>query len=65
LFAILPVTTFLEFYPFGLFVKDLATRSVFARCNTFGPLYTLRLPTLTTYTPNVSYTLVAAASSST
>jgi hypothetical protein len=38
---------------------------VIARYNTFGPLYTLRLPTLTTSTPDVSYALVAVASSST
>jgi hypothetical protein len=38
----------MEFDPFGLFVKDLATRSMIARHNSSGPLYTIPLPALTT-----------------
>jgi hypothetical protein len=43
----------MEFDPFGLFVKDIAIRSVIARYNSFGPFYTLRLPVPITSTPNV------------
>lgn len=32
---------FVEFDPFGLSMKDLNSRSVIARCNSSGPLYTL------------------------
>jgi hypothetical protein len=35
----------MEFDPFGLSVKDLATRNVIIRCNSSGPLYTICLPT--------------------
>jgi hypothetical protein len=38
----------MEFYPFGLFVKDLAIRHVLAGYDSKGPLYTLPLPTSTT-----------------
>jgi hypothetical protein len=38
----------MEFYPFGLFVKDLAIMHVLARYDSKGPLYTLPLPTSTT-----------------
>jgi hypothetical protein len=34
----------MEFDPFGLSVKDLSTQNVFTRCNSSGPLYTMRLP---------------------
>jgi hypothetical protein len=34
---------FMEFSPFGLFVKDLITRNVIARSNSTSPMYTLRL----------------------
>jgi hypothetical protein len=33
-----------EFDPFGLSVKDLSKRNVITRCNSSGPLYTMRLP---------------------
>ena len=46
-----------EFDPFGLSVKDLNSRSVIARCNSPGPLYTFAAP------PLVSCALVAAAPS--
>jgi hypothetical protein len=34
----------IEFDPFGLFVKDLATRTLLARCDSSGLLYTVRHP---------------------
>jgi hypothetical protein len=56
----------MEFDPFGLSMKDLATRCVLARYNSTGPLYTLPLPTLPTTTSRVvSYALATAASSAT
>jgi hypothetical protein len=56
----------MEFDPFGLSVKDLATRRVFARYDSTGPLYTLPLPTLITPTLRVvPYALATAASSAT
>jgi hypothetical protein len=54
----------MEFDPFGLSVKDLATRHVLARYDSTGPLYTLPLPTMTAPTSRVvPYALAAAASS--
>jgi hypothetical protein len=38
----------MEFDLFGLSVKDLATKTLLARCDSPRPLYTLRLPTSTT-----------------
>jgi hypothetical protein len=35
----------MEFDPFDISVKDLATRNMITRCNSFGPLYTIHLPT--------------------
>jgi hypothetical protein len=56
----------MEFDPFGLFVKGLATRRVLTKYDIIGPLYTLPLPTLTTPTPHaILYALAAAASSTT
>jgi hypothetical protein len=56
----------MEFDPFGLSVKDLATRRVLARYDSTGLLYTLPLPTSITLTPHVvSYALATAASSAT
>jgi hypothetical protein len=43
----------MEFDPFGLSVKAIATKSVLARYNSFGPLYTLHLPASPTSTPDV------------
>jgi hypothetical protein len=50
----------MELNPFGQPVKDLATRNVITRCNSFGPLYTIHLPATR---PQVStyYALTAAA----
>jgi hypothetical protein len=56
----------MKFDPFGLSMKDLATRSVIAKYNSSTPLYTLRLPASTTSTLYAApYALVAIASSST
>jgi hypothetical protein len=56
----------MEFDPFGLPVKDLATRRVLARYDSTGPLYTLPLPTLPTTTPRaILYALATTASSAT
>jgi hypothetical protein len=54
----------MEFDPFGLSVKDLATRTLLARCDSLGPLYTLHLPTSPTST-SASPVLAATASSMT
>jgi hypothetical protein len=57
---------YMEFGPFGLSVKDLAIQSVNTKYNTSSPLYTLRLPSSTTFIPDASpYALVVVASSST
>jgi hypothetical protein len=50
----------MEFDPFVLSVKDLATRNVIVRSNSCGPVYTLRLPTRIS-TPQ-ALTAVASAS---
>jgi hypothetical protein len=56
----------MEFDPFGLSVKDLATKCVLARYNSTDLLYTLPLPTLPTTTPCfVPYALATTASSAT
>jgi hypothetical protein len=34
----------MEFDPFGLYLKDLSTQNVIARCNSSRPLYTMHLP---------------------
>jgi hypothetical protein len=51
----------MEFDPFGLSVKDLATKNVITRGNSSGLLYTIHLPS--THTPQAStyYALTAAA----
>jgi hypothetical protein len=56
----------MEFDPFGLSVKDLATRSVIVRYNSSGLLYTIPLfVSATTITDAPLYALAAAASTST
>jgi hypothetical protein len=56
----------MEFDPFGLSVKELATRRVLVRYDSTGLLYTLPLPTLPTTTPCVvPYSLATTASSAT
>jgi hypothetical protein len=51
----------IEFDPFGLSVKDLATRNMITRCNSSGPLYTICLST--THPPQAStyYAITTAA----
>jgi transposase InsO family protein len=56
----------MEFDPFSLSVKELATRHVLTKYDSIGPLYTLPLPTSTTPTPRVvPYALATVASSAT
>jgi hypothetical protein len=56
----------MEFDLFGLYVKDLATRRVFARYDSTNPFYILPLPTSTTPTQHaIPYALATAASSAT
>jgi hypothetical protein len=56
----------MEFDPFVLFVKDLATRRLLAKYDSTGSLYTLPLPTSTTPTLRVvPYALATAAFSAT
>jgi hypothetical protein len=52
----------MEFDPFGLSVKDLATRTLLARCDSPRPLYTLRLPTSPTSTSALPVLAVVASS---
>jgi hypothetical protein len=52
----------MEFDPFGLFVKDLATLTLLARCDSSEPLYTLHLPTSSSPT-SATHALAIAASS--
>jgi hypothetical protein len=55
----------MQFDAFGLFGKDLAKRSVIARYNSYGSLYSLRLPASTTSTIDVVlYALVVVVASS-
>jgi hypothetical protein len=55
----------MEFDPFGLSVKDLSTRSMITRCNSSGPLYTMRLPSHPAPSPPVSAPSALVASVST
>jgi hypothetical protein len=56
----------MEFDPFGLSMKDLATRCMLARYDSIGPLCTLPLPTLITPTSRaIFYALATTASSTT
>jgi hypothetical protein len=54
----------MEFDLFGLSVKDLSTWNMIARCDTSGPLYTMRLPSHSTPSSSVAAptTLVVSAS---
>jgi hypothetical protein len=55
----------MEFDPFGLSVKDLATRNVLTRCNSSGPLYMMRLPSRSTPSPCAAPADALVASAST
>jgi hypothetical protein len=52
----------MEFDPFGLSVKHLATRTLLARCDSPRPLYTLRMPASTTSTSSPHVPTTAATS---
>jgi hypothetical protein len=54
----------MEFDPFDISMKDLSTRNVITRCDSSGPLYTMRLPSCSTPLSSVATptTLVASAS---
>jgi hypothetical protein len=55
----------MEFDPFGLSMKDLSTRNVITRCDSSGPLYTMRLPSRSTPSSSVAAPTVLLASAST
>jgi hypothetical protein len=55
----------IEFDPFGLSVKDLSTRNVITRCDSLGPLYTMRLPSRSTPSSSVAAPTALVASAST
>jgi hypothetical protein len=65
LFIVLPLTNWcsMKFDPFGLSVKDFSTQNVITRCNSSGPLYTMRLPSHPPSSPvSAPSALVASAS---
>jgi hypothetical protein len=51
----------IEFGPFGLSVKDLATRNVITRCNSLMPRYTISHPTTRAPQASTYYALTANA----
>jgi hypothetical protein len=55
----------MEFDPYGFSVKDLSRRNVIARCNSSGPLYTMRLPSRFSLSPCATLAAALAASAST
>jgi hypothetical protein len=55
----------MEFDPFDLFVKDLSTRNVITRCDSLGPLYTMRLLSRSTPSSSVVAPTALVASTST
>jgi hypothetical protein len=55
----------MEFDSFGLSVKDLSTWNVITRCNSSGPLYTMRLPSHPAPSSLASVPLALVASAST
>jgi hypothetical protein len=55
----------MEFDPFGLSVKDLSTWNMITRCNSLGPLYTMRLPSHPAHSSVVSAPSALVASMST
>jgi hypothetical protein len=52
----------MEFDLFGLSVKDLATRTLLARCDSSRPLYTLHMPATSSMTPTPHALAVATLS---
>jgi hypothetical protein len=55
----------MEFGPYDLFVKDLSSWNVIARCNSSKTLYTMRLPSRSTPSPCAAPAAALAASTST
>jgi hypothetical protein len=55
----------MEFDSFGLSVKDLSTKNVITRCDSSGPLYTMRLPSCSTPSSSVAAPTALVASVST
>jgi hypothetical protein len=53
----------MEFDPFDLSMKDLATRNVITRCNSSGPLYTICLLVMCPPQASTYYALTDAAAS--
>jgi hypothetical protein len=53
----------MEFEPFGLSMKDLASRNAITRCNSSRPLYTIRLPATRPPQASIYYALTAVADS--
>jgi hypothetical protein len=51
----------MEFYPFGLSVKDLTTRNVTVRSNSTSPLYTMCLPGFVTSSSGTATALTTTA----
>jgi hypothetical protein len=51
----------MEFDPFVLTVKDIATRNVISRCNSSRLLYTIHLPTTRAPQTSTYYTLTVVA----
>jgi hypothetical protein len=55
----------MKFDPFDLSVKDLSTRNMITRCDSSGPLYTMRLPSRSTPSSSVTAPTALVASAST
>jgi hypothetical protein len=55
----------MEFDPFGLSVTDLSTRNVITRCDSSGPIYTMRLPSRSNPSSSVAAPTALVASAST
>jgi hypothetical protein len=51
----------MELDPFGLSVKDLATRNVITWCNSSGPVYTIHFPTTCAPQASTYYVLTVVA----
>jgi hypothetical protein len=52
----------MEFDPYDLSVKDLSSWNVIARCDSLGPLYTMRLPSRSAPSPCATPAATLAAS---
>jgi hypothetical protein len=56
---------YMEFDPFGMYVKDNSTWNVITRCNNSGPLYTMRLASRSAPLPCAAPATALVASAST